>query len=430
MGRCGRKTRCDLQECAAMTESLRMSIDVSAVPPEPAGAGRYIIELVRALGQCDNEDHLELHLIARKGDSDRWTDTNPTAIVHAWAPTSRPLRLLWEQAVLGYKLQRLGVLVHHGPHYTMPRLPGPRLPGPRLQGPRVPGPRVPGHGNPGRTGIRFKRLVTIHDMTFFSHSQLHERTKSFVFRRAIVKAAACADATVCVSDFTARQFRERLHPWHLVAVAPHGVDHQRFSPLSADADADAARLVQLGVRAPFVCFVGTIEPRKDIVGLIAAFERLARGHPSLSLVIAGQDGWHTELVTAAIAASPFSDRIRRVGYVHDDDVAALYRGAAVVTYPSHEEGFGLPVLEALACGAAVVTTSGTVMAEIAGDAALLVTRGSVTDLAAALDAAQGTEGDACRARGPKVAAAYTWQACAAQHLRLYRQLASGSEPTT
>ena len=186
-----------------------------------------------------------------------------------------------------------------------------------------------------------------------------------------------------------------------VVVAPHGVDHRRFTPLEPAEGADRALLAALGVPVdrPLVAFVGTLEPRKGVAPLVAAFDQVARAHPDAVLVLGGQTGWGMAETEHALAAARHPERIVRTGYLPDEAVPALLRQAAVVAYPALEEGFGLPALEALACGAPLVTTEGTAMAEMAGGAALLVPPGDVAGLAGALG-----DGLARRAgHGPPVA---------------------------
>ena len=203
-------------------------------------------------------------------------------------------------------------------------------------------------------------------------------------------------------------------------VVPHGVDLGRFH---ADAgDSDDAALARLGVHPPYVVFVGTLEPRKAVPVLVEAFDAVADRRADLTLVLAGGPGWGADAVHRAIASARHGGRVLRTGYVPDEVVPALLRRAAVAAYPALEEGFGLPALEALACGAPLVTTVGTAMAEVAGDAALLVQPGSVPELADAIDAVVegGAELAARRRRGLEVAARHTWDASAAGHMDAYR----------
>jgi len=174
-------------------------------------------------------------------------------------------------------------------------------------------------------------------------------------------------------------------------------------------------------------FVGTLEPRKNVAGLVDAFDRVADVHRDAVLVLAGLPGWGGEEVERRIGAARHRARVVRTGYVPDAAVPALFRHATVVAYPSLEEGFGFPVIEALACGAPVVTTAGTAMAELAGGAAIEVTAGDGTELASELDVLLGEDpsslvhGDR-RSRGIAVAAGYNWERSATDHVQAYRSV--------
>jgi glycosyltransferase involved in cell wall biosynthesis len=379
---------------------LSVTLDVTAVPRKPAGAGRYTIELARALAERDD---VSLTAIARRNDVTRWQKmAAETAFdVVAAAPGPRPMRLAWEQLGLPRLLAKLDPAVHHGPHYTMPE---------RSTTPVV---------------------VTIHDCTFFDHPEWHERSKVVVFRRAIARAAARAQAIVCVSQTTAERLRSVCTVTAPVFVAPHGVDHERFVPTEPSRGADRDALGRFGLNdRPYVLFVGTIEPRKGVATLVRAFDQVAGRHPDALLVVAGQPGWGGSDVEQALDGATQRDRIRLLGYVPDLVVPALLRSAAAVAYPALEEGYGLPALEALACGAPLITTTGTAMAEFAHGAAVLVSPGSVGELADALDAVlDGTdqaERAERRAKGIALALERTWATSAALHCTAYRAAAARS----
>ena len=360
-----------------------VALDASAIPDPPGGAGRYVLALADALARRDD---VHLTVVCRTGDAARWPE--PTA---ARAPALRPMRLGWEQVALPWIVRGLGVDVHHAPHYTMP------------------------------LALGLPAVVTVHDLSFFTHPEWHQRTKVAFFRSAIRTSARRAAALVAVSAATATLLHDLARPRAPVHVIPHGVDHARFRPQAEDEEEDEAARRRSGVRRPYVAFVGTLEPRKDVPTLVRAFDRMAGGHPDLTLVLAGGRGWGVDAVEQAVAAATHRHRIRLLGYLPEQDMPALLRGAAAVAYPSLEEGFGLPVLEALACGAPVVTTSGTVMEEVAAGAALLVPPGDVDALAAALDAA--IEGDAeRRVLGLEVASRHSWTASAEAHAAVYRSV--------
>jgi glycosyltransferase involved in cell wall biosynthesis len=272
--------------------------------------------------------------------------------------------------------------------------------------------------------------VTIHDCTFFDHPEWHQRSKAAFFRRAIRRAADRAGVLICVSKVTAQRLHDCVPVRPPVVVVPHGVDHTRFSPREPEDGADRAVLAPLGLSgdAPLIVFVGTLEPRKGVVPLVAAFDRVAERQRDVTLVLGGQTGWGMAETERALAAARHRDRIVRTGYVPDAAVPALLRRAAVVACPALEEGFGLPALEALACGAPLVTTRGTAMAEMAGRAALLVEPGSAGELAQALESALQDGGQSERRElGLRVASAHTWESSVAQHLRAYHGAAAASQ---
>jgi glycosyltransferase involved in cell wall biosynthesis len=366
--------------------SLRVVVDGSAVPHNPSGAGRYVIELAAAL---EPRDDVALTLLSRRGDADWWRKLTGAADVADVAPRSRPARLAWEQLGMGRALGRLSPDVHHGPHYTMPE---------RFAGPVV---------------------VTIHDLTFFDHPEWHEMTKARFFQRATRVAAERATTLICVSNTTAERLRAILSPRAAVHVIPHGVDHTRYRPDDARAGAGAGS-------PPYIGFVGTLEPRKDIPTLVRAFDLVAQRHGDVRLRIAGHSGWGRRAIDDAVAGSPNRDRIELVGYLAEDDVPSFLRGAAAVAYPSLAEGFGLPALEAMACGAPLVTTTGSAMEEVVGEGALLVPPSSPDRLAEALSSIleDTAATSARRDRGLEVASHYTWSASAAAHVEVYREAVS------
>jgi len=388
-----------------VAEALRLSLDVSAVPARAVGAGQYTVHLAGALAPRADVD---LTLFGRRDDAVRWPGLAPRSRVVSRAPGARPLRLAWEQIQLPGMLDRSGVAVHHGPHYTMPH---------RGTVPTV---------------------VTIHDLSFFVSPQWHERSKVLLFRRAIAYAARRAAAVVCPSRATADELTRWCRVDAEVFVAPHGVDTLRFRPEEPHPGADAAALSTLDHRLaggrPYLLFVGTLEPRKDVPTLVRAFARVSERHPDALLVLAGGDGWGMGPVEQAIASSRVGSRIVRPGYVPDDTVPALLRSAVAAVYPSLYEGFGLPALEALACGVPLVTTSGTAMAEVAADAAVLIPPGDGAALADAIDAelagrADGGPPEPGRRRlGLEIATAHTWDRSADLHLRAYRHAVDQADP--
>ena len=394
-----------------MVDRLHLSLDVTAVPTNPVGAGQYTLQLTRVL---DQRPDVELLVVARRRDGSRWRAVAPGSGVVTVAPELRPLRLAWEQIRLPVLLKHQTVEVHHGPHYTMP------------EHSKVPA------------------VVTIHDLSFFEAPQWHERSKVLLFQRAIRVAARRAAVVVCPSQATADELARWCRVDGDVVVAHHGVDLDRFRPVESAPGSDAALLSELeigstrvrgsggagagggagrlGDGTPFLVFVGTLEPRKDVPTLVHAFARVAGRHSEARLVLAGGAGWGASQVEEAVAASGMRSRIIRTGYVKDDIIPALFRAAVAVVYPALYEGFGLPALEAMACGAPLITSSGSAMEEVTGDSATLVPPGDVVALSEALDGALAGDGPDAerRRRGLDIAARHTWAASASKHMEAYR----------
>jgi len=232
-----------------------------------------------------------------------------------------------------------------------------------------------------------------------------------------------------VSHVTADRLREVVDVRAPVTVAHHGVDHDRFRPDEPRPGGDGAVLAPLGIGSDqrIVLFVGTLEPRKGVGLLIEAFDRVAAKRDDAVLMLAGQRGWGSDQVSEGVARSRHPERIRTLGYVPDAALPALIRRASVVAYPAYEEGFGLPALETLACGTPLVTTSGTAMEEIAGEAALLVPPGNLDELCSAmetvLDGVDEAGGRTRRDLGLTLAASYTWARTAGVHAGVYRKVA-------
>ena len=366
---------------------MRVTLDTSAVPDQPAGAGRYVVEIARRLPARG----VETTLVTRRGDEARWRGYSPAAAVSPLVPRERAVRLLYEAYRLGTSPVARGTEVWHGPHYTMPR---------RGTVPTV---------------------VTIHDMTFFTNPEWHERTKVAFFRRAITYSARHARAIVSVSEYTARLIDELLEHHAPVVVAPLGVDLERFS-LDAAGDDEVLRRHGYSRDVDYFLFVGTFEPRKGIDVLLDAFTRVAGDDPRVELWLAGQHGWGVTEVESRLTTHPVASRIRRLGFVPDEALAPLLRRSVAAVYPSRGEGFGLPVLEALASGVPVVTTRDTVMEEVAGDAAILTEAGSPVELADAMVAVlrqSASERAVVAARGRSRAETFTWARCVDQHLVAY-----------
>ena len=262
-------------------------------------------------------------------------------------------------------------------------------------------------------GTRAPLVVTIHDLAFLAAPEQATRHGLRFFRRGTELARRHARLVLVPSEATAAECREAGFDPGRIRIVPWGVD----VAAATVADVERARSAH-GLDRPYVLFVGTVEPRKNLPRLVEALASLDRA--DVELVLVGAEGWNEDL-GALLAALP--GRARSLGFVPPADLGPLYAGATVVAYPSLREGFGLPPLEAMAQGAAVVTSRGTATEEVAGDAAVLVDPTSVASIAAGLDRVlsdpdgAAARGGAARAR----AAGYPWSRTAELTVAAYRE---------
>ena len=270
-------------------------------------------------------------------------------------------------------------------------------------------------------------VFTLHDVTFLSHAECHTLDNRVASIAATAMAAARAARIVAVSHYSKAQAIEHLGlPDELIEVI-HSAPDPGFQR-TEDSDLQRAVARRLGITRPYVLAVGTIEPRKNLVGLIDGMRRLpAAQRQRLSLVVAGPEGWRNDEIHDRLREAQDELSICRVGCVSRDDLNVLYSFAEAFVYPSLSEGFGLPVLEAMVCGAPVVTSDCSSLPEVAGDAAILV---NPTDTAAIADAIARVVSDEAtrldlRSRGLARAGEFTWERTAAQTLDLYRRVVKG-----
>ena len=267
-------------------------------------------------------------------------------------------------------------------------------------------------------------VVTVHDCIFMRHPDWFRWERAEYYRWAGSRSARRAGRVIADSEATAHDLRELIGvPDSRIDVVPLGVG-ALFCPAAAGA-IDAARE---RYRLPDPCFlyVGTLEPRKNIAALVRAWDRIAGEIPE-HLVIAGRTGWKPEEMLAAINGAKHKERIHLPGFIEEEHLAAALGAARAFVWPSHFEGFGLPVLEAMACGTPVLTSDVSSLPEVAGDAALLVNPESEEAIAEGL--MRLSRDDVLRARltaaGLQRAAEFTWARTAELTLKVYERVVNG-----
>jgi glycosyltransferase involved in cell wall biosynthesis len=374
----------------------RVLVDATSVPADRGALGRYVDGLIGALASAG----ADLAVACQRADEERYKRLVPDASVVA-GPTAiahRSARLAWEQTGLPLVAQQVGADVIHAPHYSMPLRPGTPC------------------------------VVTIHDLTFFTDPDLYSPVVSTFFKSAIRTAVRRATRLLVPSKATRDELVRVLgaDPTR-IDVAYHGVDHKLFHrPEPGEVRHVSDRLGLHG--KPYIAFLGTLEPRKNVPALIKGWaDAVGDMEDAPALVLAGSRGWSEE-VDAAVAAAPSHLRLVRPGYLRYSDLPGYFGGALVTAFPSRGEGFGLPVLEAMACGVPVLTTHNTSLPEVGGDAVAYTEpdAGSIRNaLRGLLDdpARREALGSAGYARSQE----FTWEQSAEAHLASYER-AAGQDP--
>jgi glycosyltransferase involved in cell wall biosynthesis len=273
-------------------------------------------------------------------------------------------------------------------------------------------------------------VATVHDVSFLEHPEYFTRARAWQLRQTVGRTVVTAARILTGTEY-ARSSILKVYgdlDEDKVVVAPLAAAPE-FRPISKQG-ATAAVRDRFAIGKPFILAVGDIQPRKNHVGLIRAFERLVRACPQLQheLVVAGKETWFAEHVKEAARASGVEDRIRFCGFVSDPDLLQLYNACDLFVFPSYYEGFGLPVLEAMACGRAVVCANTTSLPEVADGAAILFDPYVVDEIVRAMkDVLLDAELRARMERlGVQRAANFSWQKTAAITLDVFRDVAGNA----
>lgn len=270
-----------------------------------------------------------------------------------------------------------------------------------------------------------KTVFTLHDLIFKFFPQYHLPRNRIFLNLAMPLFLKRADAIICVSEHTRRDaMKEYGLPEEKMRVIYEGV-HPRFRRV---ADGEVLRAAQARYRLPdrFILAVGTVEPRKNLVTLFKVFKALCEEDDSLAqeVIVVGRQGWMHEPTYRAVHELGLTGRVRFLTSVEDDDLVKIYSLAQVLAFPSLYEGFGLPPLEAMACGAPVVASNAAALPEICGDAALLVPPNDIAEWTRALKRALTDRQlrQMLQARGPERAAKFTWLNAAQETRAVYQSL--------
>lgn len=376
--------------------TVRIGIDYTSAVHQTAGIGRYTREMVKELGSLTtNLDIPEYRLfVADAGRCPTPTDLAPNFSWHPTRLTERWLGRLWYRLRLPLPIERwTGPLdLFHAPDFVL---------------------------RPVKPGT--PTLLTVHDLSFVREPDSVMPGMSHHLNKWVRRSVAQADHVIAVSKATAHDLIELYQtPPEKISVLYHGVTPE-FEP-NTDPTAPTAirQKYNLGPQ-PFILSVGTIQPRKNYQRLIQAF---AQVESEARLVIAGGPGWQADEIFNEVTRLDLTDRVQFLGFVPDTDLPPLYQAATLFVYPSLYEGFGIPALEAMACGTPVVAANRSALPEVVGAAGLLVDPFDPTDMAQAMTQILYDEGlhQTLAEAGQLQAAKFSWPKMAAELFDLYQKL--------
>jgi glycosyltransferase involved in cell wall biosynthesis len=376
---------------------MRIGLDGFPLAMPRTGIGHYTFELARSLALISTDDQFELISPLAFDPSvlaelDLSSSSGPPSNLSAVNPEQTRYTKRWWAIGLPLYLRRAKLDLFHGTNYE------------------------------GPLWNRDSTVVTIHDLSLLLHADKHEERLARRARRRLPITARTSVMIITATESVKREICEhlRVRP-ERVAVTPYA-PRPIFRPVPPEETGETRR--RLGIEDEFILFVGTIEPRKNLLTLVRAFTEILRHTPLCpQLVIVGREGWLSDDLHSFIERSGIRERLLLTGYLPEQDLAALYSSCSLCVYPSLYEGFGLPPLEAMACGAPVITSNIPTIVETVEASARLVSPTDMRALASAIVELLGDE--AARRRlssaGLARAAQFSWERTARQTLDVYRE---------
>jgi glycosyltransferase involved in cell wall biosynthesis len=376
---------------------MRIGLDGYPLTEPRTGVGHYTFELARALALAHPEDQFEL--ISPKPFAEYVFENFESQALPNLSfikGKSSSIRGHWWSVGLPLYAKRAGLDLFHGTNFDLP------------------------------LWDRRRTVLTIHDLSALRYPQLHRPRLARRARVRLPLAAKLARAIITPTEAVRRevcaQFRLQEQKVTAIHEAPRGL----FQPLPLDRTVEIRK--HLRIENDFLLFVGTLEPRKNLLTLLRAFEHVLRSTAwRPQLVVAGGEGWLMDETFSFLKEAGINDHLRLTGYLNDEELRALYSSCKAFIYPSLYEGFGLPPLEAMACGAPVIAARIGALQETLGDAAVLLEPVDVDGLARAIIEILANEERRreMSSSGLKQAAKYSWEKAAALTYEIYRQVVAG-----
>jgi glycosyltransferase involved in cell wall biosynthesis len=373
---------------------MRIGIDARSVLKKRTGVGNYTYNIAKNLSRIDKENQYVLFYSHHKNVRSAIPRfDNPNFETRYFRIPNKLLNLMWGT----FRMPKIDWLVgrvdlYHSPNYNL---------------------NILGHG---------KSVITIHDLNFLALREHSIYTAKWYYAYKIKDYAHQADAVIVVSESTKREVLKYLEvPGKKVHVIYNGYS-PAFRPLVENENTKKV-LDKYRIKGDYILFVGTLEPRKNIEGVIRAYHQ-CKAKEDFLLVLAGGRGWKYKTVFGLLEELKLKNRVVFTWYVPESDLPALYNQASLFVYPSFYEGFGIPPLEAMACGLPVIVSNTTSMPEVVGDAGLYVDPHDVKQISHSIDTVLSDDQlrNSMKEKGLERAEMFSWEKTAREILKLYQQL--------
>lgn len=367
---------------------MNILIDFTQIPVNKVGVGVYALNTFPLIIKSDLSNNYIL--LVQDDDKDFALSGINVKIINVKSSLFRyfPIRMLLEQFYIPYLVKKENIDIIHSLHYSFPLI-----------------------------HFGAKRVITIHDLTFFIYPQLHTFVKRYYFRWFIKRAAMTNNSLICVSQSTCddlRKYVSSINSSSYVIPLAANVKHLQI---------DFTKITTMySLPEEYILFIGTLEPRKNIEGLIRAYAKIANS-TKVDLLIIGKKGWFYEEIFRLIREMKLEYRIRFLGFVEDKDKVTILSHAKVFIYPSFYEGFGLPVLEALSLGIPTITSNISSLPEVGEEAVIYINPYDIEDISENLKLLLDDKAmrESLSKQGLSQAAKFTWEITSNKTLIVYKK---------